>query len=547
MAERAKIKIGVACNNACVFCAALKEGYHRDFEPAAAALTAARRAGAGAALITGLEPTVFSRFFDVLAVARRLGFGDVAVDTNARAFADSGFARRAVSAGMDAANVLFPHHTARGYAAVTGAGAGFAESAAGARNLLALGVDVAARIPICAENYTSLAGILKHIRKQGIKRARAYFPRDYMFGGAEFDAGTFDASVGGAVAFAARAGMTFDCDRASRAFHYLAEMDERTAVSFYPSFEVGRARRPEALEALIRPVFACNQICKFCWVDTSVRKPPAARVLSEIDYVVAERIPRLAFSGGEPTLDARLPEYVGRAKRGGVRQVELHTNAVRLSNRELCARLAGEGLDLAYCTLLAPDAAVSDSITRTEGTFRKTVAGILNLLEAGVHVVIHTVVMGDNYALMPALVEFTDRHFSDGPRKTPLNFSYAAPRDMKAMSDGVVPRFSAAAPHLEAAIRRCGELGVPFAAGEGLKGVPPCVLPFRDKYAASYRPGSKGRPGGAFVKKDSCADCAFDATCFGVRRFYAEYYGLDEIEPVAAAKPKRARPGVCCK
>ncbi|MFA6449989.1 MAG: radical SAM protein [bacterium] len=550
MIESRKIKLGVECNNSCVFCAALKEGYHRDFEGVAADLQRARAENRLPVVLTGLEPTVFPGILDVIEFARDLHFDGIAMDTNARMFRNTDFASRCARLGLTGARVLFPHFNAAGYAEIAGAPDGFAQAAAGVKNLKDLGtVEIAARIPICAGNYKSLAAILKYARSLGINEARAYFPRGYMFGGEEFDGAAFEEQLGQAVAFAARAGMQFECDRESSAYHCLAEMDERTAACFYPTVYVGRNKHPETLEALIRPTFACNQICKFCWVDTSAPKPPRERIESELRYVIRNKIPRLAFSGGEPTLDPRLADYIETAKRGGVRQTELHTNAVRLSNRDLCARLKTAGLDIAYCTLLAPDAKTSDSITRTEGSFRKTVAGIINMIDCGVNVVIHTVIMGDNYRLMPQLAVFVDEHFAYRGAKPPINYSYAAPRDAEAMSAGVVPRFADAIPYLEEALAECGARRIPFSAGEGLKGAPPCVIPFREKYLTRYRAPAKNAAGGAFVKNKSCLSCKYDDTCFGVRRHYADYYGLKEIKPVKAAGARKLKktPAECCE
>lgn len=253
---------------------------------------------------------------------------------------------------------------------------------------------------------------------------------------------------------------------------------------------------------------------------------------TEIASIIRKRIPKLAFSGGEPTLDPRLSHYVGMAKDGGVRQVELHTNAIRFTNKSLCRDIRDAGLDLAYCTLLAHNSDVSDGITRTEGSFRKTVTGILNLMTHSVRAVAHFVIMGDNYRQLPDFIRFVDSTFTCGDIRLPITFSFVAPRDMKAMNDGIVPRFSDAVPYLHEAITLCTELKMPFCAGEGLKGIPQCAIPFRDRYMRQLQPPSANITGSAFIKKPQCRNCIYDATCFGVRRHYAVFYGLDEIKPV---------------
>lgn len=220
----------------------------------------------------------------------------------------------------------------------------------------------------------------------------------------------------------------------------------------------------------------------------------------------------------------------------GVREIIINTNAVRLANADFCQALKDAGLDIASVTLIAPDAELSDSITRTPGTFEKTVIGAQNLIHSKVHTLFHFVILEQNYRILPEFIHFVYRTFCDGGKNNiPITFSYVAPPLEEIVKNGYVPRFSDAVPFLRRAMDICTELQIPFGANEGLKGLPPCVLDGDRRYFRLLSHLFR-RTGSDFVKKPECMECVFCDRCYGVRKYYAAYYGLDEIHPVREEK-----------
>lgn len=526
--------MGAACNNSCCFCNAHEKKYHKDAEHIMRLLIAGRREQRGNVLFTGLEPTIHPGFIGLISCAKKAGYTNIAVDTNARMFSYRKFTKQAQRAGLTQARILVPHFSAEGYADITSVSRGFEECVRGIRNLAdSASVRIIARIPICSKNQGSLRSITEFCHAVRIREVQFFSPGNHLYRDEDYHPAIVFEQLRLSEEFAVAHSMHCDTARVDRSNPHEGDLHEQTAPCFYPTFYVGRRRHPEILEAVLRPTFACNQICTFCWINPSHEKPAVKDMEQEIAHVIKRQIPKLAFSGGEPTLVPRLPEYIAMAKNGGVRQVEIHTNAMRFTHEQLCRDIRDAGLDLAYCTLLAHYAKASDAITRTEGSFRKTVAGIINLMTHSIRVVVHFVIMGQNYKLLPEFVRFVDSTFTYGQLRLPITFSYVAPRDEKAMRDGIVPRFSEAVPYLHEAISLCSSLKIPFCAGEGLKGIPQCVIPYRDKYVRQLLPPSCNRYGTAFVKKRECGQCMYDSACFGVRRHYAEFYGLDEIIPVS--------------
>src|SRR6185369_8547389 len=138
-------------------------------------------------------------------------------------------------------------------------------------------------------------------------------------------------------------------------------------------------------EYTVRVNFHCNQACDFCFVSTHLPSPAEAAVRAAIERAGSEGAD-LVLSGGEPTLNPRLVDYVRLAKRVGVSAVELQTNATRLAERDLARALADAGLDRAMISLHGSTAALSDGVTGAPGTFEATVRGIDELVQTPVHV-----------------------------------------------------------------------------------------------------------------------------------------------------------------
>src|SRR5262249_52610028 len=149
----------------------------------------------------------------------------------------------------------------------------------------------------------------------------------------------------------------------------------------------------------------CNQACEFCFVSTHLPPPAGPAVRAAIERAGAEGA-ALVLSGGEPTLNPRLVEYVRLAKRVGVPAVELQTNATRLAERGLARALAEAGLDRAMVSLHGSTAALSDAITGAPGTFADTVCGIDELVQTPIRVRLNFVFCQANREDFPAFIDF---------------------------------------------------------------------------------------------------------------------------------------------
>ncbi len=135
--------------------------------------------------------------------------------------------------------------------------------------------------------------------------------------------------------------------------------------------------------------YNCNQKCLLCYA-----KDEKLAIVNELNtdcwYKIIDKckeagIPSLTFTGGEPTLREDLVDLISYASWFVTR---LNTNGILLS-KELCYRLYEANLDSVQVTLYSFDEEIHNKLVGTN-TYRKTVEGIKNALDAGLDVSINT-------------------------------------------------------------------------------------------------------------------------------------------------------------
>jgi MoaA/NifB/PqqE/SkfB family radical SAM enzyme len=290
-------------------------------------------------------------------------------------------------------------------------------------------------------------------------------------------------------------------------------------------------RRPDGTTVpahIVRIGFRCNQACHFCFVSTHLPAPPVARVEAAIDELAALR-GVLVLSGGEPTLDPRLPEYVRRGKAHGACEVELQTNATRLHDASLCRALADAGLDIAFVSLHGATAATSDAVTSAPGTFVRTLAGLDQLRDTGIRTRINFVLCESNRSELPAFVALVAERW---PRAAITISFVGMSTDLVPRERWLVPRYRDVLPPLSQAIALARAHGLEVGGFDSMCGLPLCLVPddLRPFFALAELPPGGGD--GEFVKPAPCAGCMLQTRCFGLRRGYAQMYGWDELRPI---------------
>ncbi len=284
-------------------------------------------------------------------------------------------------------------------------------------------------------------------------------------------------------------------------------------------------------ERLIRINFQCNQSCRFCFVHTNLPSVDDAKIRAEIADAVAMGH-RVVLTGGEPTLNPKLPDYVALTRQLTGKPVRLQTNATLLDDEAWCEQVVTAGVGVAQVSLHAAEAALSDAITGAPGTFVRTVHGLDNLANRGVKLVIMFVLTSRNVRALTDLVQLIHDRWPAAALTVSVvtHSTEIVPRDATTM-----PQWSAVAEDLAKAWELAHALNVDIGGIHSKAGIPLCGLPkvVARSLALSLIPEDAG--GQDFVRPPACTGCAMRGYCLGVRTGYLALYGDGEVRPFTEA------------
>ncbi len=319
-----------------------------------------------------------------------------------------------------------------------------------------------------------------------------------------------------------------DSQRLRRRLTVMSTVEEQIARELVGRDMLRNSAYGQVAEYTVRVNFHCNQSCEFCFVSTHL--PPAGdeAVRAAIEQAGEERAV-LVLSGGEPTLNPKLVDYVKLAKQVGVRAVELQSNAIRLADAQLANDLVDAGVEQAMISLHGSTAAISDAITGAPGTFDQTVLGIDALSRTGVRLRLNFVFCQDNYADFPRLVDMVGERWPAAA----IVFSFVGSHtDVVPRTGTLIPRFSDIMPHLLAGLQRAHAAGLEICGFDSMCGLPLCLVPDSERDKFSDVALEAGGGDGEFVKGEVCKTCAARDRCYGIRRGYADLYGFGELLPL---------------
>lgn len=281
------------------------------------------------------------------------------------------------------------------------------------------------------------------------------------------------------------------------------------------------------LTRTVRINFRCNQACDFCFVSTHLPTASEQRVRDTI-VAAARDGAVVTLSGGEPTLNPNLLDYVRLARGEGATEVTVQTNATRIDER-LAAGLRDAGADLLFVSLHGSNAALSDIVTGAPGTFDKTVAGLDAAHAAGLPLRVNFVFCEVNRHDFPTYVDFVARRWAG----VGITVSFVAPStDMVPRTKALIPRYSDIAEALGDGVRRAARHGVALSGFDSMCGMPLCLAPKEIGELLSLAEAPEGYDGGETIYADACDACSLRTRCFGLRQGYAALYGTDELAPV---------------
>ncbi|MFH1540005.1 MAG: radical SAM protein [bacterium] len=287
--------------------------------------------------------------------------------------------------------------------------------------------------------------------------------------------------------------------------------------------------------------YTCNNNCKHCVVGDK-RHAFSDRKTGEIMEIMSwgrERCDRLVLTGGEPSIRRDFPELLSHARAMGY-SLNVQTNARAFSHKKYVEELvAAAGTDITIVVaLLSSDPNCHNYLT-SSNSFRQTLRGINNLLEAGVReIIINTVVTKSNYRTFPRHAAILSRL---GVHSVQYAFVHVLGNAQKNIHS-VLPRKSIVAPYIKNA------LGVLMRSGVKARceAMPYCLMRgYEDCVSEAYIPDTVVADLGISIldftgvrreeeklKGERCPECVHFSKCEGPWRQYPEMFGWEEFEPV---------------
>ncbi len=291
------------------------------------------------------------------------------------------------------------------------------------------------------------------------------------------------------------------------------------------------------LEGLVRVGFRCNQDCGMCWQGRDWGNFGPEQVTRWIEDLATAGAKSLIISGGEPTLDRALPDYIRYARSLGFLGVTIESNVIQCAKPGFAESLRDAGLTEAFVSLHSGDPAVSDAITRAPGTHERTVAGIRATLAAGIPVKLNAVMTQQGLDHLAELPDYIARTFAEHrERLRGIMFSYPTEPFERALMPSILPDPVALRGVLARTIERALALGLNPHGLDGPCGPALCAFGADPRVTAlTPVPG----PLDFRIHLDACERCAVRGACFGVRREDVALHGDAAVAPLERV-PRRS-------
>lgn len=293
--------------------------------------------------------------------------------------------------------------------------------------------------------------------------------------------------------------------------------------------------------------YTCDHDCLHCVIKDSKRDIinsnksvdlTTDECLSLIDQASERGVDSITLTGGEPTLRRDFPVLVGRCLSHSM-LITLQTNGGHLSSADVVKAIRGTDAITYVIALHGATAKVHDAITRTPGSFEKTIEGIRRVRDLGKPVILKTVISRVNMESLGAMIDMmSEEQLKD------VNMAFPhAQGAARENFDEVVPRYGELRPHLLQAARKAKALGVNLT----FETVPFCILPEFPEMASELIYKFKevecnqvhedrfdwNRVRVSIKRKsDKCSSCVFCKYCEGPWCEYVERFGYEEFLPV---------------
>jgi MoaA/NifB/PqqE/SkfB family radical SAM enzyme len=293
----------------------------------------------------------------------------------------------------------------------------------------------------------------------------------------------------------------------------------------------------------IKLSFQCNNLCRFC-IQGDKRKKFNDKSAEEVkDILEKERnsCEGVVFTGGEPTLQKNLVNYVKYAKKLDYKIIQIQSNARMLAHEKYCLELINAGANFFNPAIHGSTAEIHDYLTRAPGSFNQTLQAIKNLRKFNQNITTQTVITKINYKdlpniakmmvdLKPNTFQFAFIHINDIIQANPE------------LIEEIVPRYFLIEPYLKQGLK----IGIDSGLMVRTEAIPYCFMKGYEKYVGECEIPNTNIYDGKVITKDfneirksegkakgsNCKKCKYYGICEGPWKDYPEIFGWDEFKPI---------------
>jgi pyruvate-formate lyase-activating enzyme len=276
---------------------------------------------------------------------------------------------------------------------------------------------------------------------------------------------------------------------------------------------------------LVRLMSRCNEKCLFCMVADEIAQSDDLNFQEAVDKIISQPIgTQIEFFGGEPTIYPRFLDLLRVARQHGYYCSIASNVRIFHSDRYTDAVAALDPSKIYIRTSIYGDTeALHDYYTDTPGSYRQTVRGIQNIVQAGFMCQVNIVILKENVDKLSSIVDQV--HTWGVPRikfGNLISLSTCGPHAV---------RLSTVRPRLRDAIGRAESFGLTVT----VEKTPVCVASGRIDLMSTERMIYQSTR--SFDDPGTCGGCLVRPWCDGLDPDYVTLFGYDGIERLTAISP----------
>jgi uncharacterized Fe-S cluster-containing radical SAM superfamily protein len=303
----------------------------------------------------------------------------------------------------------------------------------------------------------------------------------------------------------------------------------------------------KCLSCAIKLSTSCKNNCVFCkttlQVDGAELERQERDVAKALEEYIKQGFEKIEISGHDPIEYEWIAQLIGYMKKRGFRDIMLSTHGRRLCDKRFCGELALAGLTSLRIPIYGSTAAVHDSVTKAEGSFRETIEGLRLLIDLApqMKILLHSLILKQNKDDINSIISLAkglgiDTVAFSIPCVAVKDYSFYIP--IKEM-----PRY----------IKKLADCGKKVGVMIILTDIPFCVfevdipksgIKMRNdnptvEYGTYFQPPEMHKSGiknlAAYNLKKKiamCKECKYDSACAGFYLNDIELYGTGSLKPI---------------